>query len=393
METWDTHDFQILSDSIHKETGTLLSVSTLKRLSGRVHYRSKPNRSSLDTLAKYIGHNDWRTFLNEMESAGAIETQKPIRAIKWMKYGIAFFLLALAFSSYPFFEGRTPDYETDDFKFSLKSVTTGLPNSVVFKYDASMADEKDRIEIQQDWDERKRVVVDKNDSVSTSIYYHPGFFKSKLVVNDSIIKERDVFIPSDDWMATIETDSLPIYLENEDFKLNGELSIPTETLKKYGKDPFGSKTIVGFYQIKDFGELYTDDFEFTTLLKNNFKSGNTPCQGAQMTIVSEEGPIVVPICNKGCISDISLFAFGKRVDGKKNDLTNFGVDFSGYVQLKCISKDQELVIFVNNRKAYTFSVPYPKSKIIGICIFFEGTGSVKNLQLTRNGKELYSFGF
>ena len=76
IENWDTNDFQILSDSIHKETGTLLSISTLKRLSGRVNYRSKPNRSSLDTLAKYIGYDNWRMFLLEMEPVNFIETQR-----------------------------------------------------------------------------------------------------------------------------------------------------------------------------------------------------------------------------------------------------------------------------------------------------------------------------
>ena len=392
IENWDTNDFQILSDSIHKETGTLLSISTLKRLSGRINYRSKPKRSSQDTLAKYIGYDNWRMFLLEMEPVNFIETQRKEKSWKRFIYVVPFLLVILAISIFHFFENRTTIYDPSDFTFSVKSVTTGLPNSVIFKYDASMIGEKDKVEIQQDWDERKRVIVDKNDSISTSIYYHPGFFKSKLVVNDSIIKEKTVFIPSNDWMATIETDSLPIYLNNEDFRIDGELSVRTESLKKYGKDPFESKTLIGFYQIRDFGGVYTDDFELTALLKNNFKSGNTPCQGAQVTIVSEEGPIVVPICNKGCISDISLFAFGERVDGKKNDLENFGVDYTDYVQLKCVSKDQELVIFVNEEPAYSFKVPNPKSKIIGVCIFFEGTGSIKDIKLTGNAREVYSFG-
>ena len=35
------------------------------------------------------------------------------------------------------------------------------------------------------------------------------------------------------------------------------------------------KTVVGLYQVKDFGELYTDEFELTTSFRNDFVSGIT----------------------------------------------------------------------------------------------------------------------
>ena len=84
--------------------------------------------------------------------------------------------------------------------------------------------------------------------------------------------------------------------------------------------------------------------------------------------------------------------FWRKSRRKENDLENFGVDYTDYVQLKCVSKDQELVIFVNEEPAYSFKVPNPKSKIIGVCIFFEGTGSIKDIKLTGNAREVYSFG-
>ena len=116
---WDTNDFQILSDSIHKETGTLLSISTLKRLSGRVNYRSKPNRSSLDTLAKYIGYDNWRMFLLEMEPVNFIETQRKEKSWKWFIYVIPFLLVILAISIFHFFENRTTIYDPSDFTWCI----------------------------------------------------------------------------------------------------------------------------------------------------------------------------------------------------------------------------------------------------------------------------------
>ncbi len=56
---WTTKDFSELASEIHKKTGILLSVSTLKRIWGRVQYSSIPNRSTLDTLSQYLGYTGW----------------------------------------------------------------------------------------------------------------------------------------------------------------------------------------------------------------------------------------------------------------------------------------------------------------------------------------------
>lgn len=389
IASWDTYDFRVLSESIHEETGTLLSISTLKRLSGRVHYGSKPNNSTLDALAKYVGFKDWREFVKNVEPIKGSDGKRHRGKITRITYGMGLLVLLVILSlSFPFYKVTT-HYNPNDFSFSVKSVASGLPNSVIFKYDASMADDKDKIEIQQDWDKRKRVVVNKTDSISTSIYYRPGFFKSKLVINDSIVQEKNVFIPSNGWLGTIETDSLPIYLDMDRLSADNTISITTESLKAHGLDPYAAKTFVGLYRVQDFGAIFTDDFELTTSFRNDFKSGNVPCQLAQFTILSEDGPIALPVCNKGCISEISLFAFNKQIDGKKNDLSNFGVDHSDFVRMECISKNQKLTITVNGKPAYTFDVPKPKSKIIGFCFFFEGTGSVKDIKLKKNDRIIY----
>jgi len=391
-DDWDTNDFRILSESIQEDTGTLLSISTLKRLCGKISYTSQPNSTTLDALAKYVGFDDWRAF---MDSSNILEVPIEQNETKnrFRKYIIPFSLLVLALvcSVFFLFEGSATVYDAEDFTFSGESVTTGLPNSVVFRYDASVADEKAKIEIQQDWDKRKRIVVSKDDSVSTSIYYHPGYFRSKLVVNDSIVKEKDILIPSQGWLGTVETDSLPIYLDKEDYFSEDGLTIKPESLKKYGVDPRAIRTAVGLYQVRDFGNLYTNDFEITTSLRNEFKSGKSLCQVAQVMIMHEDGPISIPLVDKGCISDISLYAFEKQIDGKKTDLSGFGVDFTNYVQLKCVSKNQKLDILIDNKPVFSFEVPETPKKIIGISIHFEGAGSVQNVNFKNKAGVVYDF--
>ena len=311
------------------------------------------------------------------------------------KYTILLLLFILAFLSaaYLYIDLGGTTYDSDNFVFNGESVSNGLPNSVVFNYDATAADDQSKIEIQQDWDESKRVIVNKNDSVSTSIYYRPGFFKSKLVVDGNIVKEKDILIPTKDWVGVIETDSIPIYLDLEDYQSENSLSIKAGSLEKYGVDPRAARTPVGLYQIKDFGELYTSNFEMSALVRNDFRSGKSICQSAQLVIVHEDGPISIMLTDKGCISDIMLHAFGKTIDGKKTDLSGFGVDFQDFVELKCVSKNGQLEILLDNQPKFSFSIPNEPKKILGCSIHFEGAGTVQNLKFKNEHGMVYSYGF
>lgn len=395
-DTWDTNDFMALSEAIKEATGTLLSVTTLKRLSGHVNYNSRPNNTTLNALAGYVGFKNWSAFLQDRITPEGENTSKPKKSSS-NTYTVPALLIvsALVSSVFLYLNSRGTSYTSQDFSFNGKSVTTGLPNSVVFEYNAVAANENAKIEIQQDWDERKRVTVDKEDSVSTSIYYRPGFFRSKLVVDNTIVAEKNIFIPTKGWLGVIESDSIPIYLNNEDFTntKDNSLRITAESLGQYGVDPTTGMTAVGFYQVKDFGDLFTDEFEVSTVLRNEFRSGASVCQRAQVMVMHEDGPISLLLSDKGCISEISLFAFGQQIDGKKTDLSNFGVNFSDYVELKCISEDQKLKIFLDGKPIYSFDVPEEPSKIIGISVFFEGAGSLKSVAFKKNHNMVYSSGF
>ena len=79
-----------------------------------------------------------------------------------------------------------------DYTLSVKKVlNTGLPNSVIFDYDASKAP-FDSVIIQQSWNTKLRTKVSRDQHQHTLIYYMPGFFQPKLVVGDQIVKEDDL---------------------------------------------------------------------------------------------------------------------------------------------------------------------------------------------------------
>src|ERR1700722_19339651 len=59
-DTWTNQDFLQLSELIRDETGITLSHVTLKRVWGKVKYDSLPNTHTLNTLAQFLGFDNWR---------------------------------------------------------------------------------------------------------------------------------------------------------------------------------------------------------------------------------------------------------------------------------------------------------------------------------------------
>ncbi len=74
---------------------------------------------------------------------------------------------------------------------------------------------------------------------------------------------------------------------------------------------------------------------------------------------------------------------GERwIDGKTNDLSAFGCNFSGFEHVRCEVANRHLRIFVNDVQALDEPLRQPPLDIIGIRISFEGTGEIQKLKLS-----------
>lgn len=397
-DTWGNKDFEDLSERIFNKTNKRLSVTTLKRIWERTEWVANPSKATLDILSEFVDQENWREFVRtnkqERPEQEVLDRSRPTTI--WIALIFALILLG---SLLGFFwktnvdKKKSTTYKPEDFVFTSRPVSEGIPNSVVFEYDASAADKDSKIEIQQDWDQNKRMVISKNDSVATSIYYRPGFFKSKLVVDETIVKENDVFITTEDWLGIIERETEPIYLKKEEIFKEDRLAITPEVVDSYNLDPRTANITVSLYQVKDFGELYTNNFEMSAVIKNDFNEGISVCQEVAIFILYDGGALGIPLAKKGCSSELTLMGFEKFIDGKKNDLSGFGVDFKDYVDLHCVSKNQKLDILINGNSIYQMDVPEQAQKIKGITIHFAGAGSVKNVELKKNNEIVYTSNF
>ncbi|MEO0572468.1 MAG: hypothetical protein AAF039_12245 [Bacteroidota bacterium] len=395
-EDWSNKDFETLSEQIFERTKKRLSVTTLKRIWGRAEMVANPSLATLDILSEFLGKKNWREYSKNSNREKSPSNSKIIKKrLRQAAVIVITILAALFIRSYTTSSDEGPkettSIDTSLFTFEGKVVSSGLPNSVVFSYDASSADADAQIQIQQDWDDRKRIRVNKEDSIATCIYYRPGFFKSKLVIDESIVREDDVFITSNGWLGTINKDSVPIYLSKEEIVKDDKIGIDMTTLSAYNIDPKVTSTTTSLYFVDDFLDMFTNDFTISLEIQNAMDKALGGCQEIEVYMLYDGGAIGIPLAKKGCISKLNLMAFDQYVNGKKNDLSSFGVAFETYEKLAFCAKNDLLKIWVNDDLAYELPVDNPARAIKGISVHFTGTGSIKNIVLKNANGTDYHF--
>ncbi len=396
---WSSYDFDKLSELILENTKTSISSNTLKRVWGRIAYSSTPSDVTLNTLSQFLGHEDFRGFL-----ATTKEEPVPVKVEKeregrgrsfWPPFGAKpsvifmsgaiFMLIATIAMSYKFSSEKV---DPNNFYLTSRNVTKGLPNSVIFEYRADNAPAGAKVEIQQSWDASKRQVVSISDSLATSIYYHPGFFKSKLVVGGQIVKEHDILIPSNGWSASTEKDGSPLLFEKSDILGDSAISASNELLSKNGIDASLSGVKVDYRLVQDFDGLRLDDLNLSVTVKNDVIGGQNVCQNTSITLLLEGEAISIPLSKLGCMSELELWFFGRTISGKNRDMSKFGVDFNDWVTVNFTSKNNNMSVLVNGEEAINLPLGGKINKFYGFVFSFEGTGSIRDLKLS-NSKKVY----
>ena len=409
-DEWTNQDFVILSEKIQERTGIALSHVTLKRVWGKVKYDSLPNTHTLDTLVQFLGYTNWREFKSQNgNGAAAREKAQPVingngihhepprtaiaksTKIPYKPLLITGAALTIAVLIM-YIKWWSPNVAKSDYSFSSKKIVSeGVPNSVVFNFDATKSP-YDSVIIQQSWDKRLQVKVSKWQHQHTSIYYLPDYYKAKLIVGGKIVSMHRLLIKSNGWLPIVMQSPVPVYFNRQDAEKDGKLGLSAEQIQSRNIKMQPSPPDVMYSNVTDFGEIYSNDFTFETSVRNDYREGAAACQNTNIYILCEGTAIAIPLCAKGCVSNLDLLFTGFFASGRQEDLSAFGVDFNSFVKVKVVSKNGKGVIYINDKPVYTVNKDILKSKIIGFDFNFQGTGSIDYVKLT-NGKVKYEDDF
>lgn len=388
---WNNPDFEKLNELVFEKTGVSLSTSTLKRIFGKVKYSSVPTTTTLNTLVQFIGYENWRSFcvtarstkadrVIQADNAAPVKTKKPLQRI----YAAALVILVLVstFVWMSFFTHTPPVIDRSKIVFTSKTVSDELPNSVVFNYDIGTA-HADSVIIQQSWDPTKRDTVAASGHQHTSIYYLPGYFKAKLIINKQIVSEHGVYIKTQGWKCIIQQLSKikPFYLNDNEFEHSGGyMEITPRLLENKTGSPVFNDVWSTFYNVHEFS-ADPKNFVLNATVQNTSAKEASICRQMKVNIMTTNGFISIPLCDKGCTSDIAVYIANTAVDGKDKDLSGFGCDFALPHNLQLTVKGKNAVVYVDSRPVYTTIFTKPLGQIVGMMVGFEGTGKIGNVTL------------
>ena len=400
-EAWSTADFERLGECIAGETGVSLSVTTLKRVWGRVKYASAPTETTLNALAAFAGYENWRACKNalpppqpppvEAEPPRASPASVPVQILApparsrsrrgWL---VGAGLAAVLAGVLVFFQNHAAPQPLNpaDFSFSSRPVTRGIPNSVVFRYDAS-ASPTDSVFIQQSWDPRRRQAVPRDGHEFTSIYYYPGFFRAKLLVGGRVVREHDLLIPSDDWVVAVQQEPVPVYFDRRQSVRGGVLHLPVTAIEERNVPMQPQPPAVRYRHVPDLKGLRNDNFTFETRLRNDFGTGSAACQNVLLALLCEDDVMLIRLCAKGCVANLGLYLAGHEVKPTQADLSALGFAPGQWVTLRCQVRNRRVQLFVDGRKAYEATFPNTPARLVGVSYDFEGTGSVDYVRFSR----------
>ena len=393
--SWQGKDFEALNELILQQTKVSLSASTLRRIWGRVEYNHLPSTTTLDTLSRFGGFESWRSFTRQQKPAALIEgeikqtTPAPKKKVGWLFKAALIFSGAVAISLLCIYAKRTASSPKGPILFNTKPVTRSLPNSVIFTYDVK-TNPGDSVFIQQSWDPDTKVAVDKSKHQFTSVYYVPGFYHAKLLVNNKIVKERLLMIPTNGWLGLIVNHPVPVYLDSTEFLHPERLQVTPSVITKHNIPIEPQPPAVDFCNVGNFKPVPLKNFSFSSEVRNDLHGGAAACQFLQIILFTDYTPVIVQLSAKGCVSELRLLNGGYFISGKENDLSGFGTDLSKWVKVGCRSAGNKLQYFVNDKMVYESPRPLYNENIIGIGYFFQGTGSVKGVKLNQGDQTVFS---
>ena len=393
-------EIEYLSNLIEQKSRVKLSLSTLKRL-WRSDLRQLPHPATLDALVSILDFKDWQDFKkqNAPQLAGKIFQQGTANSKSFIRpLPVFIFLGAIVvvggFFMIQGFNRKDRVVVTGKLVFTAdKTVTSGVPNTVMFKYDLSGV-KADSFFIQQSWNPRDKVSIDPEKNYYSAIYYTPGFHFARIMANDSILKFQNVHIKTDGWLPLVKYDireGKPLYLDAKAIQGKGIISITPELLRNASVD-VSKEFYLRYYNIRDFDLIDADNFDLETRFKCDKLSLDRPatvaCPLMEVMLITEQNIFFIPITTKGCIGELDLSVGGVYKSGRDNDLSAFGTDVYEWQVLRIRNENKKVLIMLNDSLIHELKYQSDFGKIKGIIYTFTGPGSVDFLRFKNVKGEL-----
>ena len=384
-ENWTNLDFNRLSDRIFHKTGERLSITTLKRIWGRTNTKTRPSLTTLNILSAFAEDKDWREFEREYRQSRPENAKKNrIRVFTKKRILLVATIVVTVFSLLYGFSGSEGDAEslhyapTDRIVFEVQKIASGYPNTVKFEYDVGDIS-FDSLFIQQSWDRTKRIPLEKRNGLVTTTYYYPGYFLARLVVDNAIVREQELYIPTKGWQGIAINDSDFSYLKPGHIVLDNTLTFKPNTIELLNNEK-GAELFLANLVERPF--INGSDFSLETDFRMPIATESSICRNIRMTITDSKEVLSFQFGIPGCVGDLMFYINKEMVSGRKNDLSAFGIETDKWTNCKVRVRDNRVTVFLNGQSVYKHLLRSDIGKIGGVQWIFQGIGEIQKLRIS-----------
>ena len=266
----------------------------------------------------------------------------------------------------------------DRVQFSFEKVTTGYPNTVIFRYDVGDLP-YDSLTIQQSWDTRKRIALSEPQGLVTTTYYTPGYYRTKLLVDDRIVKEKDLYIPTRGWQGLVwEGKDAFVYLKPDQLRYDSVLAATSDVLAQLNQHP---ESLLYLANLTDNPPIDGSQFSLDTEFRMPQPTERSICQSVRLTVTGTQEVLGFHFSVPGCVGDLMFMLNTEMVSGRNHDLSAFGLDFSKWTRCRIEVQNKHLRVRLNEEEVFTHTLASDIGKVGGVQWTFEGLGEVRRLAM------------
>jgi hypothetical protein len=401
---WTDSDFKNLSDIIENISGILVSSHTLKRLFGKVKYKTNynPQLATKEALAKYIGYKSWNDFKSEIGNENESLNKNPnnfrriqrssILKLKYFPYylGFGFIIIVVVFLA---LEAKR-NTGLGAYVFEVQNPVGKAPHTATFTYDISELG-SDNIFIDFDHFSNKgdylTNVLDQDTGRVSRCFHFPGKYDVKLFVDNRIVQISTVLVESDDWFyyaiepysswhkipdvikPTVTKRYRAVKFDNVlsgDFISNGYMHIPHSSITKVEGLSGNYKT--HHVKTRSFN-ISLDSCIFEIRFRNEQFGDGFHCYEASFELMGMNGSINFQVVEPGCVNYAFIRVGSDLRLGETENLKDFEMDFFDFRTLKIQVEEDRVLLFREGVMFYKIDYDNPLGELVGIHLSSKGT--------------------
>ena len=379
FKAWTHPQFVNLSKLIFEKCGVLISVSSLKRIFGKISSLHEPQRETRNALARFLDYDNWDDFTSKNPLGFNQQKNQNKRFSKRSMLFMTAAILMLCLTSYYFILQKVKENATEKISFSGKYLTGSSPHSVVFQYNIEGLMDSIYIRYDDDFTEVAQETLDPRLHTITHRYILPDLYKIELIHNNKPIRNIQVNLVTNGWQTYLGYDKLTKFYPFGRDSATGRLEVNPQKAFELGLFEKDEKVLVKHRLVKDFG-IIGDHCTLKAKVADLKKLKTLDCFLASFVIHGDSGKINISFAQNDCFERAYLKFGDKVLDGRYSDLSVLATDFTCWQELEITVENHILTLRINNEKRLELPFPITMGKIRALLFDTPLSGAMDDIE-------------